>query len=350
MRFPRLHKETSLFDRDKTVESTAQTATDYITEVTDAGIWVTPSDAKPNGSGAATSTTTGWHISDALELWRSGVSMFKAWVEGAATKVRIGATELGGSAMMNLLLSGGKIGFMKGMDELSSIEAVDSAGYRNTFLRLGENAYIRSQQFTYNPELPQKYIYLYAGHGLGTDTSAYGYDASIGVESSCPASGGFRSQVSMHGAELVVSTPDKSESTIPMKRAIDHLDGGYIVGEWSYAASVGSVLGMMPGPDSYTQLLVIYEDSTGRRGSVWVDALHSGSLVGQTFGCTTTGANSASGMVVRSKSYLITSDGIEVATDSYGREAYGKVTISTSGGVTFANANEIAIVKVIGFH
>lgn len=326
----------------------ARTATSYLTDTGPNGFWVTPEGAGPvNGSAAA--TTSGWNIGDVMELWRSGVSMFKAWVEGAATKVRIGATELGGSAMMNLLLSGGKIGFMKGTDELSSIEATDSAGQRDTYLHFGNNSHVRAAQSTASAEYPRNYVQLYAGHGLDSDTSAYGYDAHVSVISQYSVSEGFKSEVSAHGESLLLSTPDKSELTIPMRRAIDHLSGGDVLGEWSYSASVNSMLGMMPGPDSYTQLLVIFEDSTGRRGSVWVDAIYSGSLVGQTFGCTTTGANSASGMVVRSKSYLITSSGIEVAADSYGRETYGKVTVSPTGGVTFANANEIAIVRLIGF-
>lgn len=71
------------------IEEAATTATKYITDVTEDGIWVTPEDATPE-EGAAVSTTSGWHISDAIELFRTGVSMFKVWVESSVTKVRVG--------------------------------------------------------------------------------------------------------------------------------------------------------------------------------------------------------------------------------------------------------------------
>lgn len=66
-------------------------ATNYITALSGNGIWVTPSDAKPSAQGAATSTTSGWHISDAIELFRLGVSHIKMWVENSVAKLRLGA-------------------------------------------------------------------------------------------------------------------------------------------------------------------------------------------------------------------------------------------------------------------
>ena len=72
----------------------AAAATRYITDVTDDGIWVTPEDAKPEG-GDAVQATSGWHISDAIELFRSGFSMFKVWVESNVTKVRVGREDEG---------------------------------------------------------------------------------------------------------------------------------------------------------------------------------------------------------------------------------------------------------------
>lgn len=65
-------------------------ATNYITALSGNGIWVTPSDAKPSAQGAATSTTSGWHIADAIELFKSGLCYIKAWVENSVAKVRIG--------------------------------------------------------------------------------------------------------------------------------------------------------------------------------------------------------------------------------------------------------------------
>lgn len=67
-------------------------ATNYITALSGNGIWVTPDDAKPNSSGAAVSgTTSGWHIADAIELFRLGVSHIKMWVENSVAKLRLGA-------------------------------------------------------------------------------------------------------------------------------------------------------------------------------------------------------------------------------------------------------------------
>ena len=72
----------------------AKTATNYITDVTNDGVWVTPSDAKPV-NGQAANTTSGWHISDAIELFRNGVSYLKAWIDNTKAKIRIGLESAG---------------------------------------------------------------------------------------------------------------------------------------------------------------------------------------------------------------------------------------------------------------
>lgn len=74
-------------------ENAEKSATNFITEVSNDGIWVTPSDAKPV-SGEAAATTSGWHISDTLDLFRQGTSMFKIWVEETVAKMRLGAENL----------------------------------------------------------------------------------------------------------------------------------------------------------------------------------------------------------------------------------------------------------------
>lgn len=100
---PRLNKETSIFDPDSPIsggiEDAGGKAERFITEVSGDGIWVTPEDAKPEG-GQAVSTTTGWHISDALEFVRQGVSRF--WIglknSGDTTPtVRIGKAYVSGA-------------------------------------------------------------------------------------------------------------------------------------------------------------------------------------------------------------------------------------------------------------
>ena len=70
-------------------DEAAKVATDYITEISGDGIWVTPEDAKPVG-GQAASTTTGWHISDALELVKAGVKAFRVWLDNGMAKLRLG--------------------------------------------------------------------------------------------------------------------------------------------------------------------------------------------------------------------------------------------------------------------
>jgi len=66
----------------------------YVTSVTNDGIWVTPHDAKPV-NGAATSTTRGWHIADALEYFRGTVRYIKAWLNGTVPTVRLGQDSSG---------------------------------------------------------------------------------------------------------------------------------------------------------------------------------------------------------------------------------------------------------------
>lgn len=71
------------------IDNAAQTATNYVTEVSNDGIWVTPTNGKPT-NGAATSSTTGWHISDVLEYFRRGASYIKLWVTGTVARLRLG--------------------------------------------------------------------------------------------------------------------------------------------------------------------------------------------------------------------------------------------------------------------
>lgn len=74
-------------------------ATKYVTDQTD-GIFVHPEGEGPND----TNTPTGWRIRDALEMLKSGVSLFKAWVENNVTKVRVGRDD-----KAHFLIQDGKI-------------------------------------------------------------------------------------------------------------------------------------------------------------------------------------------------------------------------------------------------
>lgn len=58
-------------------------ATDYLTDVDSAGVFV-----HPEGD-----STTGWRISDAIELLKSGASYMKAWIDNNVPKIRIGEAD-----------------------------------------------------------------------------------------------------------------------------------------------------------------------------------------------------------------------------------------------------------------
>ncbi len=90
-------KETALYDTGKIaddISAAGNKAENFITEISNDGIWVTPSDAKPS-NGQAVSTTTGWHISSVLEYFKQGASWVKLWVESSVAKLRLGLESSG---------------------------------------------------------------------------------------------------------------------------------------------------------------------------------------------------------------------------------------------------------------
>lgn len=60
-------------------------ATAYITEMDDNGIMVHPED----------DSTSGWAISDAIQLFKNGISYIKLWIENNIPKIRIGKEDQG---------------------------------------------------------------------------------------------------------------------------------------------------------------------------------------------------------------------------------------------------------------
>ena len=98
IRLPKHYKETVISKPNAIAQGladAAQTATKFITDISGSGIWVTPDGAQPSESGSALPTTTGWHISDAIELFKQGASYFKIWLENSVTKVRVGLDSSG---------------------------------------------------------------------------------------------------------------------------------------------------------------------------------------------------------------------------------------------------------------
>jgi len=79
--------QTGSFDF-KAGNEASKTATTYLTDFGDGGLWVTPSNAKPS-NGAAISTTRGWHIASALEYFVGTATYFRLWFDSTLNKMRM---------------------------------------------------------------------------------------------------------------------------------------------------------------------------------------------------------------------------------------------------------------------
>lgn len=326
----------------------AKTATNYITDVTGDGIWITPEDAKPV-NGAAASTTSGWHIADMLELFRAGASVFKVWTESAATKVRIGA-----ETVMHLLLTNGKILFMSGNEEVSSIEASTTSYQRNTYHRFG-NSYLRASQSTINPTYPNNGISIVADHGLDSDTSSYGYDASVSVSSAYLVAGGFESTVSIHGSQFSISSQNDAASIMDMDRARDHIAGGALLFRGSYADTHNNAVtltkygvpvsegGALEDASNYATFRVFCQDGDGQVTSVDVDAPQ-----GKTFTVTMSTATQTR-LYIKSKSFYINGSSITCPRINNTYYRHGQMELGTGVSTWDQNAELIGIIRVLGF-
>lgn len=69
----------------------SEQATNYVTDIGSNGIFVHPEGEGPDD----TQTPTGWKIADAIELFRSGVSYIKAWIDSNVPKIRVGKEDGG---------------------------------------------------------------------------------------------------------------------------------------------------------------------------------------------------------------------------------------------------------------
>ena len=105
------------------IEDAATTATRYVTETSDEGIMVHPED----------DDTTGWHIGAALELLKAGASVFKVWLDNAATKVRIGSEDSG-----NVLIDDDSVDIRNGLD--ANDNPVTLASFAANLIELGKNS------------------------------------------------------------------------------------------------------------------------------------------------------------------------------------------------------------------
>lgn len=69
----------------------SEQATNYVTDIGSNGIFVHPEGEGPDD----TQTPTGWKIADAIELFKSGVSYIKAWIDNNVPKIRVGREDGG---------------------------------------------------------------------------------------------------------------------------------------------------------------------------------------------------------------------------------------------------------------
>ena len=71
---------------DDAINEASSTASNFITEINDDGIYVHQEGEGPND----TQSPSGWHISNVLELIKNGVTYIKAWLNGTTPTVRLG--------------------------------------------------------------------------------------------------------------------------------------------------------------------------------------------------------------------------------------------------------------------
>lgn len=111
-------------------DSVKMLATAYITEIDEDGIMV-----HPEGD-----STSGWAISDAIQLFKDGISYIKLWIENNIPKIRIGKEDQG-----HLILDDDSVDIMNQKKTLASfgrnIQIGQTNDTRMTFSNLGFTIY-----------------------------------------------------------------------------------------------------------------------------------------------------------------------------------------------------------------
>ena len=364
MDIPRLHKETEIYKQGAIatgISDAKQKAESFITEVTNDGIWVTPSDAKPNAQGQATSSTSGWHIGGALELVRGGVAMFKVWLENAVAKVRVGSASSG-----NIVLESDAIHMNDGSREILSVVGESSQGATRSSITswhslsdgVGAELGFQTDVNYYDESDITEVASLVAMispdfANVHVDVSANSRDFYWPGQASPCASGHARVRLA---GEVLAFIPDGANTYhVPMRRAASNVNGGETLFSGTYASTYNAPVELDGDLTEVRRLLVEYEDSAGRRGSVTLDLALASTSDTALVGLQTFAANSTNGIIIRSKTCeLAYSSGawrIDVAElGSTGTYQYGKVTIGTNGAATWSSAEEIGITKVVGFY
>lgn len=99
-------------------DSVKALATAYITEIDDDGIMVHPED----------DSTSGWAISDAIQLFKNGVSYIKLWIENNIPKIRIGKEYQG-----HIILDNDSVDIKDDNKVLASFGATSVIGDKNNW-------------------------------------------------------------------------------------------------------------------------------------------------------------------------------------------------------------------------
>lgn len=97
-------------------DSVKALATAYITEIDDDGIMVHPED----------DNNSGWAISDAIQLFKNGISYIKLWIENNIPKIRIGKEDQG-----HIILDNDSVDVRNGDDILASFGETSIIGDQN---------------------------------------------------------------------------------------------------------------------------------------------------------------------------------------------------------------------------
>lgn len=97
-------------------DSVKALATAYITEIDEDGIMVHPED----------DSNSGWAISDAIQLFKNGISYIKLWIENNIPKIRIGKEDQG-----HIILDNDSVDVRNGDDILASFGETSIIGDQN---------------------------------------------------------------------------------------------------------------------------------------------------------------------------------------------------------------------------
>lgn len=112
-------------------DSVKALATAYITEIDDDGIMVHPED----------DSTSGWAISDAIQLFKNGISYIKLWIENNIPKIRIGKEDQG-----HIVLDNDSVDVRNGDDVLATFGENTRIGTEDgTYLSLSSEGLIGSK-------------------------------------------------------------------------------------------------------------------------------------------------------------------------------------------------------------